>query len=60
MDQINAWHAEPGSGLEVDDFTRSIRGMHVYDSVIVFDKARVEKPHHERTGIPSFDDGSGQ
>jgi len=48
-DQLNAWHSkEPG--LVVDSFTRSTRSMHFYDSIIVFEKGRVEKPHAERTG----------
>lgn len=29
--------------------------MHVYDSVIVFDKAEVPPPHHEKSGTPSFE-----
>jgi 23S rRNA U2552 (ribose-2'-O)-methylase RlmE/FtsJ len=58
IDQQNAWHAEPDSVLVVDDYTRSIRGMHTYDSIIVFDKAVVEKPHHEQKGTKLFDDGS--
>jgi len=58
IDQQNAWHAEPDSGLVVDDYTRSIRGMHVYDSIIVFDKGDVVPPHHERTGTPLFDEGA--
>jgi hypothetical protein len=50
VDQVHAWHAEDGSGLTIDNYTRSVRGMHVYDSVIVFDKADVVPPHNEVTG----------
>lgn len=39
--------------FKVDDYTRTIRGMHVYDSIIVFDKGQVTKPTHENTGKPS-------
>lgn len=56
VDQQHAWHAPEGSGLDVDDFTRSIRGMHVYDSVIVFDKARVTAPRRELSGTPSWEE----
>ncbi len=54
IDQINAYHSHEPRKLSVDEYTRSIRGMHVYDSVIVFDKANVEKPIHEKTGKGSF------
>lgn len=54
IDQQNAWHSRDPESLRVDEHTRTIRGMHVYDSIIVFDKAPVPKPHHEKTGKPSF------
>ncbi len=54
IDQQHAWHARDGDPLKVDDYTRSIRGMHVYDSIIVFDKDPVPMPTHEKTGKPSF------
>jgi Methyltransferase domain len=54
IDQQNAWHSREPDKLMVDDYTRSIRGMHVYDSIIVFDKEKVTKPTHERTGTRSF------
>lgn len=54
VDQLNAWHSKDPSTLDVDDYTRSIRGMHIYDSIIVFDKGTVERPTHERTGTRSW------
>jgi cephalosporin hydroxylase len=57
IDAQHAWHAREGDGLEIDDFTRSIRAIHVYDSVIVFEKGIVEPPHAEMTGTPMFDMG---
>ncbi|MDQ1547643.1 MAG: hypothetical protein QOH69_2547 [Actinomycetota bacterium] len=54
IDQQHAWHAPDSSALKVDDMTKSIRGMHVYDSIIVFDKADVTKPYSEMTGTPEF------
>ena len=51
IDQQHAWHTDD---LEVDGWTRTITGMHVYDSIIVFDKGRVIEPHHEKTRTPSF------
>ena len=44
--------AEP---TPVTDATRQIKGMHVYDSVIVFDKDVVPEPDVQMTGNPSFE-----
>ena len=52
IDQQHAWHSLE-DGFEVDAYTRTVRGMHVYDSIIVFDKASVPKPNHMRTGSRS-------
>ena len=53
LDQLNAWHSKE-SGFVVDSYTTTIRGMHVYDSVIVFDKGSVRKPWKKKVGVPSF------
>jgi cephalosporin hydroxylase len=53
IDQMNAWHSREES-LEVDKYTRTIKGMHVYDSIIVFDKGDVTKPKHKRRGTPTL------
>jgi cephalosporin hydroxylase len=53
IDQQHAWHAGKIEELNVDEYTRSIRGMHVYDSIIAFDKATVKKPFTRKTGTPS-------
>jgi hypothetical protein len=53
VDQLNAWHSrEPG--FVVDEFTRTTRSMHFYDSVVVFERGVVTKPHNEKTGKPSW------
>ena len=54
IDAQHAWHSRDPGLLAVDEYTRTIRGMHVYDSVIVFDKGVVKPPTHERTGVESF------
>ena len=54
IDQMNAWHSRDKTQLDVDDYSRTIRGMHVYDSIVVFDKDRVGKPEHQKTGQRSF------
>lgn len=43
IDAVNAWHSE-SPGLAVDGWTRSLAGIHVYDSIVVLDKARVGHP----------------
>jgi hypothetical protein len=53
IDQEHAWHSHDKESFVADKYTRSIRGMHIYDSVIVFDKAAVGKPYAAKTGTPS-------
>lgn len=55
IDQMHAWHAQKSDRkrLKVDAYTRSIAAMHVYSSVIVFDKAKIVRPHDEQHGKPS-------
>jgi hypothetical protein len=57
-DQLNAWHSRE-EGLVVDDFTRTTRSMHFYDSIVVFERGPVEKPHAERIGRWSFGRNKG-
>jgi len=52
IDQQHAWRSRERE-FEVDEYTRSIAGMHVYDSIIVFDKATVTRPRNKRTGTRS-------
>lgn len=53
IDQQHAWHRSQDDQFEVDEYTRTIGGMHVYNSVIVFDKARVRRPTNVKTGTPA-------
>jgi cephalosporin hydroxylase len=55
-DQLNAWHSEDEKRFKVDDFTRTTRSMHFYDSIIVFEKGRIDRPYHEQIGKPSLED----
>ena len=54
IDQLNAWHAVPDSGLAVNDFTRTAFSMHYYDSVLVIEKRAMQAPHVRMKGKPSF------
>ena len=53
LDQLNAWHSRE-KGFAVDEFTRTTRSMHFYDSIVVFERGVVVKPHAERMGKRSF------
>jgi len=56
IDQQNAWHSRDPEVLAPDEYTRSIKGIHIYDSIIVFDKGSVPPPHHEMTGNLAYED----
>lgn len=53
VDKLNAWHSKDPA-LVVDDFTSTTRGMHFYDSIVIFEKGAITRPGHRMTGTPSF------
>jgi SAM-dependent methyltransferase len=53
IDFLHAYHSEQRS-LEVTGFTRSAGSVHYYDSIVVIEKQRREKPLHEKRGSLSF------
>lgn len=55
VDTVNAWHSRDAD-LVPDELTRTVGGIHVYDSIVVLDKADRQPPHHAVTGRPSFAD----
>lgn len=55
MDQMHAWHSRDAESFQPDEITRSVRSMHVYDSVIVFERDEVATSQHAMTGTPVFD-----
>ena len=58
-DQLNAWHSTD-EGFAVDEFTRTTKSMHFYDSIVVFERGVVERPHYEKTGRFSFGKHAGE
>ena len=54
IDQMHAWHSREPDTFAAGQYTRSLKGMHIYDSVIVFDKGDVPRPRNSATGTPSF------
>lgn len=53
IDQLNAYHSQDDR-LRVNDFTKSVSGIHFYDSVVVIEKKPVVPPTHKMTGTQSF------
>ncbi len=53
VDQLHAWHSQEPD-FAVDAFTRSVHGMHFYDSILVLEKRAMSQPRHEKRGAPSF------
>lgn len=56
IDQINAYHSKDKKNHPVTSYTKQIQGMHIYDSIIVFDKAIVSKPYARKVGKESYVD----
>jgi glycosyltransferase involved in cell wall biosynthesis len=54
IDQLNAWYAVDGSGLVVNEFTRTAFSMHYYDSILVIEKRNMKAPLARMKGTPSF------
>jgi 23S rRNA U2552 (ribose-2'-O)-methylase RlmE/FtsJ len=54
VDQLHAWHFRDQKKLKVDDFTRTTESIHFYDSIVVFEKQKVEEPFHEQVGHPTL------
>ena len=61
IDHLNAWHIYSRKNgfnlspkIEANDFTKSTYSMTFYDSVVVFEKRKMEKPEVRKTGNRSF------
>jgi hypothetical protein len=50
IDQQHAWHSMDAQAFVPDEYTRSIKSIHSYDSIMVFDKGTVSHPYHLKTG----------
>jgi hypothetical protein len=49
IDLLNAYHSEQNI-LKVNKFTESVDSIHYYDSMLVIEKKKREKPYEETTG----------
>jgi hypothetical protein len=50
IDKLYTWHLEDPSQLPVDYFVMNTKGIHFYDSIVVLEKGKREKPFHLRKG----------
>ena len=56
VDALHAWHTRQPQRFNTTDFTRSVRSVHYYDSVVVIEKRPTVAPTHRRVGEASFPD----
>jgi hypothetical protein len=53
IDQLHAWHNKK---VPMTDFTKSAYCLHFYDSVLVIEKRKKERPYDVKSGEPSIVD----
>ena len=53
IDYINAYHSRTNR-LRVNSFTKHVKSLHYYDSIVVAEKGKVDPPVHSKTGTVSF------
>ena len=53
IDKLNAWHSKD---ILADNITRSTHSLHFYDSVLVMEKRKMNKPFDVKSGTPSIND----
>ena len=51
---LNAFHSEQ-SKYKINNFTKSVNSIHYYDSILVIEKRKREKPKDVVSGIISFE-----
>ena len=54
IDMLNAFHSEQNK-YKINNFTKSVNSIHYYDSVLVIEKRKREKPKDVVSGIISFE-----
>lgn len=54
VDQLNAWHSRSLAEFQVNEFTKTTRSIHFYDSITVFEKDVIELPYDIMTGNPNL------
>lgn len=59
IDDLHAFHSRDEAFVPTE-WTRTLDGLHVYDSITVLERRRRDIPEHRMTGRPSFDTTSGR
>lgn len=55
IDDINAWHTEDPKQHKINDYSRTIKAMHIFDSMVVFEKSKIGPPEKRKTGNKTMD-----
>jgi len=50
IDYIHAWHSEDKSKLQINNFTRSVYGLHFYTGMVVIEKGAMKQPRDVQYG----------
>ncbi len=53
IDDLHAWHSKDRA-LQVSDMTRSLYSLHIYNSVVVFEKRKVGPANRSKSGLISL------
>ena len=54
IDDLNAYHSTE-KRHRITDFTKTVNAVHFYDSMVVIEKQRRDKPHDEKRGYETLD-----
>jgi len=54
IDSLNAWNSRDEQVLPVSKFTRATKSLHFYDSILVIEKGKRNKPTYYMTGTPTL------
>jgi SAM-dependent methyltransferase len=55
IDQLNAWHSNQRK-LKITEFTKTTHSIHFYESIVVFEKRKIEQPYHLFSGKEESED----
>lgn len=44
IDDIHAWHSKQPKKFKITEFTKEIKAIHFYDSIVIIEKAVIERP----------------
>lgn len=54
VDYLHAFHSRQ-RGLQPNSFTKAVKSVHFYDSIVVLEKGKRKAPVEEKTGTPSYE-----